>query len=150
MSKGEKCAWPQRQWHFSLWGGMGVRAKGRRSGSGGDRKRTVCVGRPAGGVGAGLDGLLPKQLLSAGTLFPSLRAVYPANSTSKCTTEVLKLILGIGNSLAGRLLLYDALDVEFRVFNVQKNRACPLCGEKPTITGVGASGNRKQPDACPV
>jgi adenylyltransferase/sulfurtransferase len=56
-------------------------------------------------------------------------------------TEVLKLILGIGNSLAGRLLLYDALDVEFRIFNVQKNEACPLCGQKPTITGVGASGD---------
>jgi adenylyltransferase/sulfurtransferase len=52
-------------------------------------------------------------------------------------TEVLKLILGIGNSLGGRLLLYDALDVEYRIFNVQKNRACPLCGERPTITGVG-------------
>jgi molybdopterin/thiamine biosynthesis adenylyltransferase len=51
-------------------------------------------------------------------------------------TEVLKFILGIGNSLLGRLLVYDALDVEFRVFNVQRNEACPLCGEKPTITGV--------------
>ena len=52
-------------------------------------------------------------------------------------TEILKFILGIGNSLAGRLLVYDALDVEFRIFNVQKNGACPLCGEKPTITGLG-------------
>jgi molybdopterin/thiamine biosynthesis adenylyltransferase len=51
--------------------------------------------------------------------------------------EVLKFILGIGNSLTGRLLLYDALDLEFRVFNIQKNPACPLCGEKPTITGLG-------------
>jgi len=65
-------------------------------------------------------------------------------------TEVLKLILGIGNSLAGRLLLYDALDVEFRVFHVQKNRACPLCGEKPTITGVGSSGDCQQRSACPI
>jgi len=65
-------------------------------------------------------------------------------------TEVLKLILGIGNSLAGRLLFYDALDVEFRIFNVQKNRACPLCGEKPTITGEGFSSDGQQPDACPV
>jgi len=64
-------------------------------------------------------------------------------------TEVLKLILGIGNSLAGRLLLYDALDVEFRIFNVQKNSACPLCGEKPTITDVGACGE-PQPAVCPV
>jgi molybdopterin/thiamine biosynthesis adenylyltransferase len=64
-------------------------------------------------------------------------------------TEVLKLILGIGNSLTGRLLVYDALESDFRVFNIRKNKACPLCGEKPTITGVGASGDR-QPAACPV
>ena len=53
-------------------------------------------------------------------------------------TEVLKLILGIGNSLKGRLLLYDALDSDFRVLNMQRNSACPLCGENPTITGVSA------------
>jgi adenylyltransferase/sulfurtransferase len=64
-------------------------------------------------------------------------------------TEVLKLILGIGHSLTGRLLVYDALDVEFRIFNFHKNEACPLCGEKPTITGVGASGGQR-PAVCPV
>ncbi len=52
--------------------------------------------------------------------------------------EVLKFILDIGNSLTSRLLVYDALDLEFRVFNVQKNPACPLCGEKPTITSLSA------------
>ena len=64
--------------------------------------------------------------------------------------EVLKLILGIGNSLAGRLLVYDALDVEFRIFNFHKNETCPLCGEKPTITGLGACAEPQQPAACPV
>jgi adenylyltransferase/sulfurtransferase len=52
--------------------------------------------------------------------------------------QVLKLILGIGNSLAGRLLVYDALDLDFRILNLQKNPACPLCGETPTIKGLGA------------
>jgi hypothetical protein len=51
----------------------------------------------------------------------------------------MKLILGVGNSLKGRLLLYDALDLDFRMLNIQKNASCPLCGEKPTITGVSAS-----------
>jgi len=60
-------------------------------------------------------------------------------------TEVLKLILGIGNSLAGRLLVYDALDLDYRVLNLGKNRACPLCGENPTITDVQA----QQPAVCP-
>jgi len=55
-------------------------------------------------------------------------------------TQVLKLILGIGKSLAGRLLIYDALDLEFRVFNLQKNPTCPLCGQKPTITDLESSG----------
>jgi molybdopterin/thiamine biosynthesis adenylyltransferase len=61
--------------------------------------------------------------------------------------EVLKLILGIGNSLKGRLLVYDALDVEFRVFNFHKNKACPLCGDKPTITGVGVGASGEQQPA---
>lgn len=54
-------------------------------------------------------------------------------------TEVLKLILGVGKSLKGRLFVYDALHADFRVLDLGKNRACPLCGENPTITGVGLS-----------
>jgi molybdopterin/thiamine biosynthesis adenylyltransferase len=52
--------------------------------------------------------------------------------------EVLKLILGVGKSLKSRLLVYDALDSDFRVLNLGKNKACPLCGENPTITAIGA------------
>ncbi len=52
-------------------------------------------------------------------------------------TEVLKELLGLGTGLAGRLLLYDALDVALHVVAVPKNPACPLCGESPTITDVG-------------
>ncbi len=49
-------------------------------------------------------------------------------------TEVLKLILGIGEPLIGRLLLYDALDMTFDTVQVPKNPKCPVCGEHPTIT----------------
>ena len=49
-------------------------------------------------------------------------------------TEVLKLILGIGKPLIGRLLLYDALDMTFDTVQVPKNPKCPVCGEHPTIT----------------
>ncbi len=49
-------------------------------------------------------------------------------------TEVLKLILGIGEPLIGRLLLYDALDMTFDTVRVPKNPKCPVCGEHPTIT----------------
>ena len=53
------------------------------------------------------------------------------------TTEVLKELLGLGTGLAGRLLLYDAMDVMLRTVNIPKNPDCPLCGDKPTITDVG-------------
>jgi molybdopterin/thiamine biosynthesis adenylyltransferase len=49
-------------------------------------------------------------------------------------TEVLKLILGKGDLLQGKLLLYDALKTTFRKVKVMKNPSCPVCGENPTIT----------------
>lgn len=48
--------------------------------------------------------------------------------------EALKEIIGIGNSLAGRLLVYDALQMRFSEVKVKKDKNCPLCGESPTIT----------------
>ena len=48
--------------------------------------------------------------------------------------EAVKEILGIGESLAGRLLIYDALEMSFRKVKVPKQPDCPLCGPKPTIT----------------
>jgi len=49
-------------------------------------------------------------------------------------TETVKLILGIGQPLVGRLLLYDALAMRFRELKVRKNPECPICGDHPTIT----------------
>jgi sulfur-carrier protein adenylyltransferase/sulfurtransferase len=49
-------------------------------------------------------------------------------------TEILKLALGIGTSLVGRLLLFNALDMKFREVRLRRDPKCPLCGEKPTIT----------------
>ncbi|MBM4068675.1 MAG: molybdopterin-synthase adenylyltransferase MoeB [Planctomycetes bacterium] len=49
-------------------------------------------------------------------------------------TEAVKLILGRGSPLIGRLLLYDALEMRFQEFKVRRNRNCPLCGDRPTIT----------------
>jgi adenylyltransferase/sulfurtransferase len=51
-------------------------------------------------------------------------------------TEALKLLLGIGRSLAGRLLLYDALALSFREIAVPRDPACPLCGDRPSITDL--------------
>ncbi len=48
-------------------------------------------------------------------------------------TETVKLILGIGEPLVGRLLLYDALAMRFRELKLRRNVECPVCGDHPTI-----------------
>jgi adenylyltransferase/sulfurtransferase len=48
-------------------------------------------------------------------------------------TEAVKLILGIGEPLVGRLLLYDALAMRFRELKLRRNPECPVCGDHPTI-----------------
>jgi adenylyltransferase/sulfurtransferase len=48
-------------------------------------------------------------------------------------TETVKIILGLGEALSGRLLLIDALSMEFRTVKLRRNPNCPLCGDEPTI-----------------
>jgi adenylyltransferase/sulfurtransferase len=70
-------------------------------------------------------------------------------------TEAIKLLLGIGEPLVGRLLLYDALAMRFDELKLRRDPACPLCGEAPTIrelqdypafcgTGRGEEGSLDQ------
>ncbi len=49
-------------------------------------------------------------------------------------TETIKLILGLGEPLVNRLLLYDALSMEFREVKLRRDPECPLCGDNPTIS----------------
>src|SRR5580692_6946009 len=49
-------------------------------------------------------------------------------------TEVIKLILRVGDPLIGRLLLVDSLGMRFRELKLRKNKECPVCGEHPTVT----------------
>jgi len=49
-------------------------------------------------------------------------------------TEAIKLITGIGETLIGRLMLYDALSMRFRELKLRRNPNCPVCGEHPTVT----------------
>jgi molybdopterin-synthase adenylyltransferase len=55
-------------------------------------------------------------------------------------TEIIKELLGIGDSLAGSLLIYEGLSSEFRKIKVKADPGCTLCGENPTITDL--SGHR--------
>jgi molybdopterin/thiamine biosynthesis adenylyltransferase/rhodanese-related sulfurtransferase len=59
--------------------------------------------------------------------------VLPGIIGSLQAMEVLKLILGIGQPLVGRLLLFDALAMRFRELRLRRNPDCPVCGERPTI-----------------
>ena len=49
-------------------------------------------------------------------------------------TEAVKILLGQGEPLVGRLLQYDSLKMEFRTFKLRRNTHCPVCGDEPTIT----------------
>lgn len=60
--------------------------------------------------------------------------VLPGIVGSLQAVEAIKLILGIGEPLVGRLLMIDTLDMSFRTLKVRKNPDCPVCGEHPTVT----------------
>jgi adenylyltransferase/sulfurtransferase len=55
-------------------------------------------------------------------------------------TEAIKMLLGIGDSLVGRLLLYDALRMRFRGIKMPKDPDCPICGMRPSITSLREEG----------
>ena len=59
--------------------------------------------------------------------------ILPAMIGSIQATETVKIILGKGETLSGRLLLYDALSMKFRELKLRKNPDCPLCGDHRTI-----------------
>ncbi len=59
--------------------------------------------------------------------------VLPGVVGSLQATEILKLILGTGKSLLGRLLLFDALAMQFQELQLARDPNCPLCGDHPTI-----------------
>jgi len=59
--------------------------------------------------------------------------VLPGIIGSIQTVEALKILLGKGDTLVGRLLVFDALRMKFREFKLRKNPGCPICGTNPTI-----------------
>ncbi len=60
--------------------------------------------------------------------------VVPGVIGSLEALETIKLILGTGTPLLGRLLLFDALDMSFSIVKIRRHPACPICGDHPTIT----------------
>jgi adenylyltransferase/sulfurtransferase len=76
----------------------------------------------------GSDALVP-NCADAGVL-----GVLPGVMGTLQATEAIKLLLGIGEPLLGRLLVYDALSLSFDEFRFQRRRDCAVCGDAPTIT----------------
>ncbi|MGH7630907.1 MAG: molybdopterin-synthase adenylyltransferase MoeB [Gemmatimonadales bacterium] len=60
--------------------------------------------------------------------------VLPGVIGSVQALEAIKLVLGVGETLLGRLLVFDALALSFRELRLRKDPECPVCGERPTIT----------------
>jgi sulfur-carrier protein adenylyltransferase/sulfurtransferase len=75
-------------------------------------------------------GLMPTPA-EAGVL-----SILPAVMGPIQAMETLKLILGIGEPLSGRLLLFDALTMEFRQVRIKRDPNCPVCGDKPSIKAL--------------
>jgi len=63
-------------------------------------------------------------------------------------TETVKLVLGKGDLLIGRLLTYDALGMRFREVRLRRDPKCPLCGEQPTIRDL--SLHAETAEACAI
>lgn len=83
--------------------------------------------------------------------------VLPGIVGSLQANEAIKLILGIGDSLVGRLVHFDALRFRFREFQLKRDPQCPVCGEEPTVTelidydefcGVGTSARAEAEEAA--
>jgi adenylyltransferase/sulfurtransferase len=62
--------------------------------------------------------------------------VLPGIIGSLQALETVKLILGVGESLVGRLLVFDGLRLRFRELRLKKDPTCPVCGPEPTVTGL--------------
>jgi adenylyltransferase/sulfurtransferase len=89
------------------------------------------------------DALVP-NCAQAGVL-----GVLPGLVGSIQASEALKILLGRGRTLLGRLLLVDALDAQFREVRLRRDPGCPACGDDPTITDAVETGGAACADSAP-
>jgi sulfur-carrier protein adenylyltransferase/sulfurtransferase len=80
--------------------------------------------------------------------------VLPGIVGSIQATEAIKIITGIGNPLVGRLLIFDALEMDFQTVRIRWDPECPVCGKNPTVTELidydvfcGLAPGRTPPEA---
>jgi molybdopterin/thiamine biosynthesis adenylyltransferase/rhodanese-related sulfurtransferase len=87
----------------------------------------------------------PPPELAPGCSVAGVLGVVPGTLGILQATETLKLLLGIGDPLSGRLLIYDALDASFQELKLHRDPACPACGEGAAANGK-ASKAAKAPE----
>ncbi len=85
----------------------------------------------------------PPPELAPGCSVAGVLGVVPGTMGILQATEALKLLLGIGEPLVGRLLIYDALDSTFQELKLRRDPACPACGER-AVAAAGAAGHHAQ------
>ena len=74
-----------------------------------------------------------KYILGSPRTFAQNDTVNDKNNLISSTSSRTKMH-GIGELLVGKLLVFNALEMSFRKLNIQRNKNCPVCGDKPTIT----------------
>jgi molybdopterin/thiamine biosynthesis adenylyltransferase len=89
----------------------------------------------------------PPPELAPGCSVAGVLGVVPGTLGMLQATEALKLLLGIGDPLVGRLLIYDALDATFQELKLRRDPACPACGAG---SGNGRTVDAREPAALPV
>src|SRR5919198_924075 len=83
----------------------------------------------------GSDNFPVRYLVNDATQFLGRPLVYgPIYQFQGQATEAIKLITGIGDPLVGRLLIFDALEMDFTSVKIKRDPACPVCGDSPTVT----------------
>lgn len=75
-------------------------------------------------------GMIPSCALAG------VMGILPGTIGTIQATEVIKLLTGIGKSLAGKLLLYDAMQMSFDVINIRRRKDCRVCGDNPEVTDL--------------
>jgi molybdopterin/thiamine biosynthesis adenylyltransferase len=93
---------------------------------------------------------LPPPELAPGCAIAGVLGVVPGTMGLLQATEALKLILGIGEPLIGRLLIYDALDGTFQELRLQRDPTCPACGDAVREGAREAQSPADQPVAAEV
>ena len=89
----------------------------------------------------------PPPELAPGCAVAGVLGVVPGTMGMLQATEALKLLLGIGEPLVGRLLLYDALEGTFQELRLRRDPGCPACGQRARVDGQGALAERELQEA---